>query len=272
MPFIGTIIKPSVGLDPEATAAMVGRLAAGGIDFIKDDELQADGPHCPFAERVAAVMRVINEHADRSGKKVMFAFNLTGEVDEMRRRHDLVMEAGGTCVMASIHSVGLPGLIALRRHAQLPIHAHRNGWGLYSRSPHIGVSYIAWQKLWRLAGADHMHVNGLRNKFCEPDDSVIASAKACLTPMFKGEGRGCEAMPVFSSGQWPGLAFDTYGQFGSTDLIHTAGGGVMAHPGGIEAGVESFRQAWQGALDGRTLEETAAEHAELRQAVEKFDR
>ncbi len=29
----------------------------------------------------------------------MFAFNVTGEVDEMRRRHDLVLELGGTCVM-----------------------------------------------------------------------------------------------------------------------------------------------------------------------------
>ena len=28
---------------------------------------------------------------DRTGKKVMFAFNLTGDLDEMRRRHDLVL-------------------------------------------------------------------------------------------------------------------------------------------------------------------------------------
>ena len=27
------------------------QLVEGGIDFIKDDELQADGPHCPFNER-----------------------------------------------------------------------------------------------------------------------------------------------------------------------------------------------------------------------------
>ena len=32
-PIIGTIIKPSVGLDPATTAAMVEDLAAGGIDF-----------------------------------------------------------------------------------------------------------------------------------------------------------------------------------------------------------------------------------------------
>ncbi|MEM5318660.1 RuBisCO large subunit C-terminal-like domain-containing protein, partial [Paraburkholderia sp. JHI869] len=66
-PLIGTIIKPSVGLSPEETAQQVRELVAGGIDFIKDDELQGDGPHCPFDDRVRAVMRVVNEHADRTG-------------------------------------------------------------------------------------------------------------------------------------------------------------------------------------------------------------
>ena len=70
-PLIGTIIKPSIGLSPEQTAAMVKELVEAGIDFLKDDELMADPPHSPFAARVSAVMRVINAHADRTGKKAM---------------------------------------------------------------------------------------------------------------------------------------------------------------------------------------------------------
>src|SRR3546814_9870177 len=85
---IGTIIKPSVGLDPEATAAQVAGLLDAGIDFIKDDELQSDGPACPFEARVAAVMRVINDHAERTGKKVMYAANLTGDIDEQLTRSE----------------------------------------------------------------------------------------------------------------------------------------------------------------------------------------
>lgn len=270
LPLVGTIIKPSVGMDPETTASMVKQLAEGGIDFIKDDELQCDGPHCPFDDRVEAVMRVINAHADRAGKKVMFAFNLTGEVDEMRRRHDTVLSAGGTCVMASMNSVGVPGMVELRRHSQLPIHAHRNGWGMFDRSPAIGMSYLAYQKFWRLAGVDHMHVNGLRNKFCESDDSVIASARECLTPMFEGEGRGCEIMPVFSSGQWAGQAWDTYARIASMDLIYACGGGIVAHPGGIASGVRSVRLAWESAASGVSAEDAAARHIELRQAMEMF--
>jgi ribulose-bisphosphate carboxylase large chain len=117
-PLIGTIIKPSVGFSPQETADLVAVLCEAGIDFIKDDELQADGPACPFADRARAVMAVINAHAERTGRKVMYAFNLTGEVDEMRARHDLVADLGGTCVMASLNSVGVTGLLALRRHCQ----------------------------------------------------------------------------------------------------------------------------------------------------------
>ncbi len=137
-PLIGTIVKPSVGLSPEETALTVRQLLAGGIDFIKDDELQADGPHCPFDERVRAVMREVHEAAQRHGRQAMVAFNLTGEIDEMRRRHDRVQQLGGSCVMVSLNSVGLTGLLALRRHAQLPIHAHRNGWGYLNRCPALG--------------------------------------------------------------------------------------------------------------------------------------
>lgn len=63
-PLIGTIIKPSVGLSAADTAAMVEQLCAAGIDFIKDDELQADGPACPFDERVRLCMQVIRKHAE----------------------------------------------------------------------------------------------------------------------------------------------------------------------------------------------------------------
>ncbi len=264
-PLIGTIIKPSVGLSPDNTADLVKILVLAGIDFIKDDELQADGFTCPFNERAHAVMRVINDHAEQTGKKVMFAFNVTGEVDEMRRRHDLILELGGTCIMVSLNSIGLSGAIAIGRHTELPIHAHRNGWGYLSRAPELGWSFIAWQKFWRLAGADHIHVNGLQNKFCESDSSVIASARECLTPMFSD--KPCFSMPVFSSAQSVRQPSETLQKLGSTDLIYTAGGGVMAHPLGPAAGVQSLRDAWDAAISSIPIKVYAKDHPELASAT-----
>ena len=267
-PLIGTIIKPSVGLGPEETADLCRQLVAADIDFIKDDELQSDGPACPFADRAKQVMSVINGQADQTGRKAMYAFNITGELDEMRRRHDLVLEVGGSCIMVSVNSVGLVGLTEMARHRQLPIHAHRNGWGYLSRHPLLGWSYCAWQKFWRLAGVDHMHVNGLSNKFCEDDESVIASARACLTPMFAD--KPCVAMPVFSSGQTVRQAGETFKALGSSDLIFAAGGGIMGHPDGPGAGVESLKLAWEAALAGHDLETFAAERPSLSRALEAF--
>jgi ribulose-bisphosphate carboxylase large chain len=167
--------------------------------------------------------------------------------------------------MASLNSVGLVGMIELGRGTALPIHAHRNGWGALTRHPLLGWSYVAWQKIWRLAGADHMHVNGLANKFFEDDDSVIRSARECLRPMFPD--KPCLAMPVFSSGQTVRQANGTFAALGSTDLIMTAGGGIVAHPDGPGAGVRALRDAWDAAVAGVPLADYAREHQALARAL-----
>ena len=182
-PIVGTIVKPSVGLTPGQTAELVRELGEAGIDFIKDDELMADPPHSPLKDRVTAVMEVINELADKTGKKIMYAVNISDEIDAMKRHHDFVLESGGTCIMISLNCVGLSGTSAIAQHTQIPIHGHRNGWGMLTRHPYLGMEFTAYQKFWRLAGVDHLHVNGLQNKFWEPDDSVVTSIQACQTPM-----------------------------------------------------------------------------------------
>jgi len=267
-PIIGTIVKPSIGLSPAATADLVRTLGEAGIDFIKDDELMANPPHSPLAERVKAVMHVVNELADRTGRKVMFAFNISDQLDCMLAHHDTVVAAGGSCVMVSLNSVGYGAIDYVRRRCSLPIHGHRNGWGIFTRHPLLGMEFAAYQKLWRLVGVDQLHVNGLKNKFCEPDDSVVRSIKACLTPMFGSY----EVMPVVSSGQWGGQAPETYRQTQTLDLMYLAGGGILAHPSGPAAGVAALRQAWEAAAAGITLADFARTHPELQQSLEFYGR
>ena len=267
-PLIGTIIKPSVGLSADATGALVADLCAGGIDFIKDDELQADGPACPFEDRVKSTMRAVNAAADKTGKKAMVAFNLTGEIDEMRRRHDLVLDYGGTCVMVNLTGVGMSGMIDIGRHTELPIHAHRAGWGALTRDPLLGWSYPAWSKLWRLAGADHMHVNGFDNKFTESNESVAASVASLKDPLF-GNSPMC-AVPVFSSGQTVRQAAATLNAAGSPDVLVTAGGGIIAHPDGVTEGVKAMRQAYDAAMQGVDVDVYAKEYHELTAALAAF--
>lgn len=269
-PLIGTIVKPSVGLTPQETGELVGRLAEGGIDFIKDDELMADPPHCPFDQRVDAVLDVLRRYTQRTGREVMYAFNITGEMDDMLRRHDKVLASGGNCVMVSLNWIGLPALAYLRRHSQLPIHGHRNGFGTMSRSPEFGVDFQAWHKFFRIAGADHIHVNGLDNKFYESNESVARSAQACVAPVFADGGPAWPVVPVFSSKQTVWQALDTYRVMKSTDLIYACGGGILGHPDGIAAGVESIRAAWTAAIEGVSLDEYARARPSLARALGAF--
>lgn len=265
-PLIGTIIKPSVGLTPEQTAEIVGALANAGIDFVKDDELMASTANSRFEDRVDAVMQVINRHADRTGKKVMYAFNISDEMEPMLRKYEHIVKSGGNCAMISLNSVGLSGTKRICDLGELAIHGHRNGWGMLNRHPLLGIEFPAYQKLWRLAGVDQLHVNGIQNKFWEPDDSVVRSIASCLdrAPLDK------PILPVVSSGQWGGQAFETYRRTQTTNLLYMAGGGIIAHPGGAAAGVTALQQAWEGAVNGLTPEEAARQYPEFAQSVEKF--
>ena len=266
---VGTIIKPSVGLTIEQTADLVRQLCEAGVDFIKDDEINADAPHSPIAERVRAVMAVIRAHEDRTGKHVMFAFNVTDETDAMRRHADLVESEGGSCVMASLNWVGHSAVQTLRRHTALALHGHRNGYGALSRHPLLGISVEAYQTLWRLAGVDHMHVHGLQGKFAQPDEEVIAAIQDCYRPLDAKDPTDV-VMPVISSGQWAGTVQATWDAARRDNLLFMAGGGILAHPNGPAAGVASIRQAWEAAASGTDLERHAQTAPELAQALAFF--
>lgn len=267
-PMVGSIIKPNVGLSPQETAALVGKLCEAGLDFIKDDEISADPVHAPLAQRVPAVMEVVRRHQDRTGKAVMIAFNITDETDAMKRHADLVAREGGTCVMASLNWCGFSAIETLRRATDLALHGHRNGFGAFSRHPLLGISFQAYQTLWRLAGVDHMHVHGLQGKFAQEDEEVVSSARDCVTPL--SEGIEDRVLPAFSSGQWAGTAQPTWDAIGHADLLFMAGGGILAHPGGPAAGVASIRQAWEAVAAGQSLMDAATTHPELRQALDFF--
>ena len=267
-PMVGTIIKPNVGLSAEETAQLVKTLCEAGIDFIKDDEVCANPLHAPLDQRVRAVMREVRAFRERTGRRVMIAFNITDDVDAMRRHAELVEREEGDCVMASINWCGFSAIQALRRSTPLVLHAHRNGYGMMSRDAALGIGFQAYQTLWRLAGVDHMHVHGLAGKFAQSDAEVSESARDCSTPL--AEGLDDRVLPAFSSGQWAGTVPATFDAIGSTDLLFMSGGGVLAHPDGPAAGVRSVRQAWDAAQSRTPLHEHAKHAPELRAALAFF--
>jgi ribulose-bisphosphate carboxylase large chain len=218
---IGTIIKPNVGLSEDQFRLVVRELARASIDLIKDDELMTDPAYLPLERRVAVATEEIRAAEQITGHSTMYAFNITGDVAGLRRRHDLTVRAGGRCVMLNVAVMGLPALAWLRGFSEVPIHGHRAGLAGWMRSPALGLSYRVWQRLARLAGADHLHASGLGSKFYETDEEVAANVRSLLEPL----GDTLTPVPTLSSGQNVTTAAPTYAAVRSTDVLMLAGGG-----------------------------------------------
>lgn len=268
-PIIGTIVKPALGLRPHETATLIGELIQSGVDFIKDDEKLMSPTYSPLNDRVAAIMPLILDHQQKSGKKVMYAFGIShADPDEMMRNHDVVLKAGGNCAVININSIGFGGMAFLRKRSGLVLHAHRNGWDILTRHPGLGMDFKVWQQFWRLLGVDQFQINGIGVKYWEPDDSFVSSFEAVTTPLF--DKSDC-ALPVAGSGQWGGQAPETYQRTGRTlDLLYLCGGGIVSHPQGPAAGVRAVQQAWQAAVNDIPLDIYAKDHPELAAAIQKF--
>jgi 3-oxoisoapionate-4-phosphate decarboxylase len=268
-PIIGTIIKPALGLRPHESAALVKEVVEADVDFVKDDEKLMSPVYSPIEDRVKAIMPIILDHEQKTGKKVMYAWGISAtDPDEMMRNHDAVLKHGGNCAVININSIGFGAMAFLRKRSGLVLHAHRNGWDILTRHPNLGMDFKVWQQFWRLLGVDQFQINGIRVKYWEPDESFVNSFKAVATPLFHPED--CP-LPVAGSGQWGGQASETFERTGrSLDLMYLCGGGIVSHPGGAGAGVRAVKQSWEAAVQGVSLHDYAKHHLELAQSIATF--
>jgi ribulose-bisphosphate carboxylase large chain len=84
------------------------------------------------------------------------------------------------------------------------------------------------------------------------------------------DGVDDRVLPAFSNGQWAGTVQGTWDSVRSNDLLFMSGGGILAHPDGPAAGVQSIRQAWHAVREGQSLEDFARNAPELQRALAFF--
>ncbi len=151
--------------------------------------------------------------------------------------------------MASINSIALIGTtcVSSHRHSQLPIHAHRNGWGALSRHPsHWAGIFGRGRRSGGSPAPTTCTPNGIGNKFSEPTRSVVASARAALIAAARGQTvhRRCRCSLRASQPHRPRRP----GARSNDRPDLAASGGIPAHPGGPAAGVTELRAAWDAAM------------------------
>jgi ribulose-bisphosphate carboxylase large chain len=268
-PHIGTIVKPKVGLTPHETAQVVYDAAMGGVDFVKDDETLTNQKFCPLDDRVSAVMTALDKATAETGRKFLYAVNVTSKFDKVMELAERALAHGANTLMIDALTSGLSTVQRLAEDPSIkvPLHIHRTMHGALTRNPRHGIHMLALAKLLRLAGGDQLHTGTAVGKM-DHDLSDLRGINSFLTSEWFDMKT---VFPVASGGVYPGILGENLRKLG-TDIMINAGGGIHGHPLGTMAGAQAMRQALDAYLEGIPPEVYAESHPELRMALEKWGR
>jgi ribulose-bisphosphate carboxylase large chain len=155
-PLSATALKP-MGLPVAELALQAYQTALGGIDIIKDDHGLADQTLSPFQLRVERCAEAVAAANRETGRRSIYAPNITGDPREVFERAKFARDAGAGAVLVA---PGLAGFGALRALADdpsfgLPILAHPALTGSFVSAGAGGIDPgLFYGTIMRIAGAD----------------------------------------------------------------------------------------------------------------------
>ncbi len=280
-PLIGTIVKPKVGLSPKKHAEYAYKAWKGGLDLVKSDENLTNQKFNNFKERVKRTLKLKGKIEKETGERKIYVENVTSETKEMIKRAKFIEDNGGNCAMIDIIVSGWSALQSLRdENLDLVIHCHRAGHRMFTENPRHGMSMLTVAKVTRLIGGDNLHIGAVFGKMKGGKDEVktieeeieeqTINLSGINKAILKQNWHNLKPMfSVCSGGIHPGTLPRLIKTMGH-DIIAQAGGGVSAHPLGVEAGAKAMKQALEANLDGIDLKEYSKNHKELRLAIERW--
>ena len=263
-PLIGAIIKPNLGNTPEETADICKEMALNGINFIKDDELLVDISVCRLEDKVKSVMRELNKVEAETGRKTLWAVNVTASVDRIKENAKIALDNGANCLMVNFLCTGYDALRMLAEDDSInvPIHTHRCGHDIMTRDLEKGVAMRVIAKLARINGADQVHIGNVGGKNQAQIKDITDSYNALQEPMHNiKKSFGVSSRIVAGEIEY---SCKTLG----TDLVVVGCGGVHRHPMGRGAGVRSLAQAVNYLTSGIPFSDIKAPEEEFSKAVE----
>lgn len=277
-PFLGTIVKPKLGLKTRDHAEVAYESWIGGCDLVKDDENLASQKFNEFEERVARTLEKANKAEEKTGEKKAYLVNVTAETKEMLRRARLVEDLGGKFIMVDIVTAGFSALQTLRQeNFKLAIHAHRAMHAAFTRNKKHGIAMMVLADLARLIGVDTLHIGtvigkleGTLEEVSEIEEEIERKkVKETKIRLSQNWGKIKPVMAVSSGGLHPGHVPFLIKHLGK-DLIIQMGGGIHGHKLGTAAGARAARQAIDATMRGISLGEHAKNHPELKIALEQW--
>ncbi|GMV38829.1 MAG: hypothetical protein AMXMBFR64_05450 [Myxococcales bacterium] len=258
-PLVMAIFKPSLGLSAAEHASIAGEVARAGLDIIKDDEILGDLPSAPTFERLARCANVLEQVEAETGKRTLYAVNLTGRADRLLEKARMLVSEGASALLLNVLTYGFPILEALAADPviSVPIFAHPAFSGALCLPPDHGLGYpVVLGTLMAAGGADAVLLpTTLGSLPFSREDEVSLRTILGAAGVF----------PVPSAGVHAGLVPRLCADWGQ-DVILNAGTGIMDHPDGPGDGVRAFHEALALHAAGQDL--ATAPRGPLRRALE----
>ena len=225
---VGLIVKPSLGLAPQAVGDVARAAAAAGADLLKDDEILGDPSWCPLEERIRAVAEA------RGGDAMVYCPNITGASTTLLERARRAIELGASGLMINAFAQGLGSLLALRE-AQLgvPLFAHRVVSGPLVRNERFGACGAVLVRLTRLCGADYVLAGGFGGSLFDTVDEVRANVGAARDRC----GDTKPAVAVLGGGVGPDTAVAQLRHAEGEGLLVMLGSAAYRHEDGLQGAV-----------------------------------
>lgn len=267
-PLLMSIFKQCIGLPLHELEKEYQNQVDGQVDLVKDDEIFFRDDYAPVLKRIAAFEKYNQQQQEITGKRVLYAVNLTGPVTHLVEQAKQLSNAGASCLLLNVVPYGFDVLhrISADPDVNVPIIAHPAFTGSFYPSPHYGLSAsLLIGKLMRLSGADIVLFPSPYGSVAMPKDEAMEIANQLQLP----NSIHRTAFPTPSAGIHPGLVPTIIRDFGNNIIIN-AGGGIHGHPQGTTAGGRAFTDVIQATISGQTLAEAAENSAELRSAIDKW--
>ncbi|MGG1575417.1 2,3-diketo-5-methylthiopentyl-1-phosphate enolase [Fictibacillus sp. NRS-1165] len=267
-PLLMSIFKQCIGLSLVELDEEYQKQIAGGVDLVKDDEIFFTRDPNDVVQRIKQMEKRNRELQEQSGKKVLYAVNLTGPVTELTERAKRYVGEGASCLLLNVFPYGLDILHRLAQDPDInvPIMAHPSFSGALYPSAEFGVAApLLLGKIMRWAGADMTLYPSPYGSVTMPKEDSLKIA----SHLRSANKYHVRAFPVPSAGVYPGLVPLLYRDFGN-EVIVNAGGGIHGHPQGATAGAKAFIHAIEAVTTERSLEEYALQSPELYTAIQKW--
>jgi len=216
-PLTCTALKPQ-GSPVAHLAKLAHTFALAGIDVIKDDHGLANQPFSPFAERVPAVQRAVDEANRETGGRTVYAPTFSGGPAALREQARIARECGVGMALVAPMLVGIPSFIELQAVLGIPVLTHPAFAGSVRVAPPLLLG-----KLFRLFGADATIFPNHGGRFSFSAETCRRIAN-CARSSWQGVR---PVLPVPAGGMTVERVPEMLASYG-TDVMLLIGGGLLS--------------------------------------------